>query len=123
MQLASMIRVLQQWEGRIRENQRGAHNLSLLQEQVGAVDVLRRRVAEQREVVRSAEMAVEGTRGQLTEAARWRKSLERLRERMRQEHKSACAAQQIKVSDDLATVRAAARIAGKHDVALTGGSA
>ncbi len=118
-QLAATVRVREQWEERTRENQCGPLDLPLLQEQLSALEVLRRRVAERQEAAQLAGKTVEQRRARLIEAVRSRRSLERVRERMQEDHRAEGLAREIKISDDLATVRAAtARIGGNHNNAI-----
>ena len=106
-QFDAMLDTAAEWERRIRENQRGPHDLKLLREQLGALSLIQRHASKQQQTLRTAQRTTEKIRTQLTEAARQRKSLERLRERMEEEYLSECAAQQIKLSDDMTTMRAA----------------
>ena len=124
MQLDTLIDTSAEWESRIRDSQRGPLNLSRLRDQLSALGALHQRIAQQRTTLRAAEKAVEEVRGRLTEAAQWRKSLERIRERTLEEHQDQYAMQQIKISDDMATTRAAAQMTGdtsaEQRTAMTG---
>jgi len=106
VELNNLIRMSAEWESRIRKNQRGRLDLNWLREQLGALGTLHEHIARQRQAVRTAEKASEETRERLTEAARWRKSLERLREKIRQEYQSECATRETRTLDDMATTRA-----------------
>lgn len=106
-QLDALLETAAGWEERIRRNQRGPHDLKTMKEHLGALSMIQRHIARQQQALRTARRAAEKVRAQLTEAARKRKSLERLRERMEEEYLSKCAARQVKLADDMATVRAA----------------
>ena len=115
------LRLLAEWEKRIRENQKGQLDSRLLKDLLRGLEAVRQRAAKERETLRAAEQVVEGVRERLTEAARSRKSYENLRERMEKEHESADARQQIKTSDDMSAVRAAtARVGGANNTTITG---
>ena len=120
-QLDSIMRVWAEWEEQIRNHQRGPLDLTLLQDQLNAVNTISQRAVEQREVVHSAEKAVSDARERLTEAARWRRSLERFRDRLHEQYENEHAAREIKASDEIAAIRAAAeRIDGSHGANVTG---
>ena len=109
------------WEARVRENQRGNLASNRLREQLGALGGLHRRIRRQREVARDAGRECDKIRRELTEAARRRKSLERLRDRMQDDYRDECAAFQMKRTDDMNTTRAALRATGGADHAsITG---
>jgi flagellar export protein FliJ len=97
-----------EWEGRIRQCQRGRLEPRLLKELLHATEMLRQRAAREREQLRAAERHSEAARERLKEAATARKSYERLRERLHAEYKTEDTRQQVRVADDTASVRAAA---------------
>ena len=113
MQLDALIDTSAEWECRIRDGQRGPLNLNRLRDQLSALGTLHQRIVQQRKTLHAAEKASEEVRGRLTEAAQWRKSLERIRERTLEEHQDKYASQQIKISDDMATMRAATQVSMK----------
>jgi len=113
-------RLLRDWERRIRG---GKHDplAPPIGEQLRTVAALREYLAQQVQALRSAQRRTDQTRRSLQEAACRRKSLEKLRERMKQAHDAEDAARHTKSSDEIAATRAAARrVDGRHDSAMTG---
>jgi len=120
-QLDAMTRTAADWESRIRDNQRNSMNVKALKEQLGALGLIQRQILKQHQSLKQAQKATEKVRAQLSSAARKRKSLERLRERMYDEYKEECAARQVKLADEMASVRAATHRANRtRDDAITG---
>ena len=110
--LEQTLQLSAEWDGRIRENQKGPIEARLLRELLQAADTLRRRASRERELLRAAERQVEAVRERLKEAATARKSYDRLRERRHAEYVVEDTRQQDKINDDTASVRvASARMA------------
>ena len=106
-QLEQTLRLGSEWEGRIRQSQKGRLEPRLLKELLHAAETLRHRAGRERELLRAAERQCEAARERLKEAATARKSYERLRERMQAEYQTEESRQQVRVADDTASVRAA----------------
>jgi flagellar export protein FliJ len=106
-QLEQTLHLWSEWEGRIRQSQKGRIEPRLLRELLHATETLRHRAGRERELLRAAERQSESVRERLKEAATARKSYERLRERMQAEHQAEEARQQVQIADDTASVRAA----------------
>jgi flagellar export protein FliJ len=106
-QLEQTLRLGSEWEGRIRQSQKGRIEPRLLRELTHATEMLRQRAGRERELLRAAERQSEATRERLKEAATARKSYERLRERLEAEHQTEDARQQVRIADDTASVRTA----------------
>ena len=109
MQLDALISTSAEWASEIREHQQGRLDSMKLRNQLQALSTLHHRIAQQRQAVRVAEEAVGEVRHRLTEAAKRRKSLERLRERSEEEYLSECNAKEIKMTDDMVATRMATR--------------
>ncbi len=106
-QLEGTLHLWSEWEGRIRQSQKGRIEPRLLKELQHAAETLRQRAGRERELLRAAERQTEAVRERLKEAATARKSYERLRERKHAEHQAEDARQQVQVADDTASVRVA----------------
>ena len=120
-QLEAMLLNAAEWEERVRESQRGKLDHKRLHEQLGALRMLQKHIARQRLTLTQARRETEKVRHELTEAAQKRKALERLRERTEEQHVSECAAQQVRVADEMASTRAANdRIRGANGTVITG---
>jgi len=120
-QLEALLKSAGQWEERIRETQRGPLDHKKLREQIGALSIIQRQIARQRQALTQASRTTEKIRRELTEAAQKRKSVERLREKMEEEYLDECATMQTRQADDMAAVRAAnERIHGTNDTIITG---
>ena len=114
-------RLAAEWDARIRQSQKGPIEARLLKDLLHATEGLRQRTAKERDAVHAAVKLVEAARERLQEAARDRKSYERLRERTQAEYETETSRQLVKLSDDAASVRAAsARIGAIPDGAITG---
>ena len=109
MQLNALISTSAEWECEIREHQQGRLDSMKLRSQLQALSTLHHRIAQQRQAVRVAEEATAEVRHRLIEAGKRRKSLERLRERSKEEYLSECNAKQIKMNDDMVATRMATR--------------
>lgn len=118
--LDGTLRLWTEWEAKLRQNQQGRLDPHLLRELLGAVETVREKAARERAAVHAAEKAAEEVRGRLTEAAQQRKSLERLREKLHEQHTADSQKQQTKLFDDMAAVRAMARLAHDKTTAMTG---
>jgi flagellar export protein FliJ len=122
-QLEQTLHLWSEWEGRIRESQKGRIEPRLLRELLHASETLRQRAGRERELLRAAERQAEAVRERLKEAATARKSYERLRERLHAEYQTEDTRQQVQVADDTASVRvatartsaAAPEVAGRRD--------
>ena len=115
-QLEQTLHLWSEWEGRIRQSQKGRIEPRLLRELMHATEMLRQRAGRERDLLRAAERQSEAVRERLKEAATVRKSYEHLRERMQAEHQTEDARQQVRIADDTASVRAAtARSAAAHE--------
>ncbi len=130
--LEDTARLLREWErcisslrsppGRTTEGRRDLL-APPLREQLRTVAALREHLTRQVQALRSAEQRADGVRRLLNEAGCRRKSLEKLRDRMKGTHDAEMTAHQTKLSDDMATLRAAGdRMAGRHDAAVSGAS-
>jgi len=120
-QLSALLNNAAQWEERIRETQRGPLDHKKLREQIGALAMTQRQITRQQQALSQASHETEKIRRQLTEAARKRKSVERLREKNEEEYLDACAAADTRQADDIATTRAAGkRIDDSNDTLITG---
>jgi len=109
------------WEQRLRETQCGVLDVRRLNEHIATVRMLQRRMGDQQQALRAAEQVTLRIRERLTDAAKERRSLERMRERQEDEHTDAVRADEVKRTDDLTTTRVAARSSlAPHDTALTG---
>jgi len=106
-ELEQTMKLWSEWEGRIRQSQKGRIEPRLLRELMHATETLQQRAGRERERLRTAERQSEAVRERLKEAATARKSYERLRERMHAEHRTEDARQQVQVADDTASVRVA----------------
>jgi flagellar export protein FliJ len=106
-QLEQTLHLWSEWEGRIRESQKGRIEPRLLRELLHASETLRQRAGRERELLRAAERQAEAVRERLKEAATARKSYERLRERKHAEYQTEDTRQQVQVADDTASVRVA----------------
>jgi len=109
MQLDALISTSAEWECEIREHQQGRLDSMKLRSQLQALSALHHRIAQQRQAVRVAEEATAEVRHRLTEAAKRRKSLERLRERSEEEYRKECNVKEIKMTDDMVATRMATR--------------
>ena len=109
MQLDALISTSAEWESEIREHQQGQLDSMKLRSQLQALSAVHHRIAQQRQAVRAAEEAVAEVRHRLIEAAKQRKSLERLREHSEEEYLSECNAKEIKMTDDMVATRMATR--------------
>jgi flagellar export protein FliJ len=119
--LEAAVRLTSEWDGRIRQRQKGTIEPNLLKELFLSREELAQRMVKAREEVRAAVKAVEAARERLQEAARDRKSYERLRERRHAEYETETSRQLVKLSDETASVRAAsARTGAVPDGAITG---
>jgi flagellar export protein FliJ len=107
--LDASIRLAAECDARIRQKQKGTIEPRLLKELFLAREELLQRTAKAREEVRAAVKLVEAARERLQEAARDRKSYERLRERTHAEYETETSRQLVKLSDETASVRAASR--------------
>jgi len=109
------------WEERLRQTQHGALDVTKVKQHLEIVRTLQKRMRQCRAELQSAKQMTVEVRGRLTEAARERRSLERLREKRLAEHAAAFAAEQVKLADDLVSARmAGARAANGQDDSITG---
>jgi len=120
-QLDALLNSAAEWEERIRETQRGPLDHKKLSERIGALSMTRRQIGRQRQALEQASHETEKIRRQLTEAARKRKTVERLRDKMEEEYLEECAAARERQTDDMVATRAAnKRIDGTNDTLITG---
>ena len=122
-QLDETVRNWQEWEHKLRGSQAGAIDVKRVKEYLQVVRMLQKRIHENEVELHSAKALTARIRDKLTEAAKERRCLERLREKRQTEHSVECAAVEVKQSDDLVNSRmAAARSGGmaSDDVAITG---
>ena len=120
-QLDALLKNAAQWEERIRRTQRGPLDPKKLREEIGALAMTQRQIARQQQTLSQAAHETEKIRRQLTEAARKRKSVERLREKTEEEYHDACATARTRQADDMAAARAAGKlIDGTNDTVITG---
>lgn len=105
--LNETLRVWGEWEKKIRDSQRGELNAQRLQELLRAMDAVQRRAGKERELLHTAARATEAARSRLREAATARLSLEKLRERKKEQHTSEALIQETNTLDDMAALQAA----------------
>ncbi len=106
-QLEQTLRLWTEWEGRIRQSQKGRIEPRVLKELQHATEALRNRADREREQLRAAQRQAEAVRERLKEAATAHKSYERLRERKHAEYQTEDSRQQVQIADDTASVRVA----------------
>ncbi len=123
LQLDAIRKNWRAWQIRLRRVQRGEIDLRKLKEHMEIVRMLQRRIGAYEDMLRAAEQTAAAKREQLTEVAKERRALERLREKMHAEYAAECAAQAVKTTDDMVAVRVAiARGNGGHDAPISGAS-
>ena len=126
--LEQTLHLWSEWEGRIRQSQKGRIDPRVLRELQHATETLRNRADREREQLRAAQRQAEAVRERLKEAATAHKSYERLRERMHAEYQTEDSRQQVQIADDTASVRVATArtsaaqevpaLRDRHDVSL-----
>jgi flagellar FliJ protein len=114
-QLKAMERTWLAWEAKLRREQRGALDMKRLREHSDMLRRLQRQIGEQRERLAEAERLAAARRDALTEVAKERRTLERMREKQLARHHAACAAREVKSADDLVTTRLAANRSAGHE--------
>ena len=95
------------WEERLRQTQQGHLDIERVKAHLQVVKMLQQRINQCRVELETARQMTAQIQKQLTEAARERRTLERLREKQHTEHTAARAAEEVKITDDLVSARAA----------------
>lgn len=107
LHLEATVRNWLDWQERLRQTQRGALDVTRVKAHLEIVRTLQKRMRHYRAELESAKRLSTEVRNRLTEAARERRSLERLREKRLTEHAAASGAEEVRLADDLVSARTA----------------